>query len=290
MGESGDTAAEASTPEAPAQEQLAAEPEKGSTGTQEPASDTETATAAADDLRSYIERRKAERPDLAEEIDRTYRDMQAAFTPKLQEAAELRKQFDGLDPEAAAFYRQVNEIALVDPAAAAALWRQAEQQLFGAPPPPENDPWQTPPEDLEFATETERVLYQRLQALEQRQQSQDAWKQQETATRNQALMQRQFDEIKQEFGQDVPQDQKEAAARFCLQNRLDASKIGMVWRGLYGTQAARQMGRNEAAGFVERKAAMTPGPSSIANPPPVEDDPSQGTLREVLERAGGMRR
>lgn len=281
----GDTAT--ATPETSATEQLAAEPVQGSTERETPASDTATATAPDDDLRSILEASKAAHPELSDQIDAIHKEFQRGLTPKLQEAAELRRQmeqFSGLDPEVGRFMRQINELALTDPQAAAALWDQAKEQLFG-PVSPIDPPVETL-EGWEFATETERALYQRMQALEQKLGATEAWKQQETAARNQALMARTFEEIKTEYGQEVPQDQRENAARWCLQHKLGAESIGVAWRGLYGAPLARQAGRNEAAGLVERKAAMTPGPSAITTPP-AGSLPEPKSLREAIERAAG---
>jgi hypothetical protein len=283
----GDTSAQAVTPETSATETLAAQPEQGTPERETPPGDTEQSTAPDSDLRSYLEKRKAERPELADEIDAIHREVQRGLTPKLQEAAELRRQmeqFSGIDPEVGAFMRQVNELALVNPAAARDLWDQAKQQLFGPAAPAE--PQAAMPEDWEFATETERSLYQRMQTLEQKLNQTEAWKQQETEARNRALMARTFEEIKNEFGQEVPQSQREAAAKFCVDTGLGPDKIGIAWRGLYGVQAARQAGRNEAAGLVERKAAMTPGPSAITTPP-AGPLPEPKSLREAIERAAG---
>lgn len=269
----GDTSAN-DTPETSALETLAAAPEQGDTGSQPPSADTSAKdTGPEDDLRSYLEKKKAERPELAEEMDRIHREFQSQLTPRLQEAAELRKQFEGLDPADAQFLRQVNEMALVNPQAAAQMLENARQQLLGAYSVPEVQA----PEEWEFATPMEQRQYQELQELK-------AWRAQEETARTKADMEQQFTAIGKEFGQEVPYEERQAAARYCLEKQIHPSQIGLVWKGMYGLQQAKRLGRDEASSVIERKSGLHPGPSGITMPPPAPA-PEPKTLREALEQA-----
>src|SRR5438046_2102813 len=121
----GDTPESTPTPETPS----TPEPQTGSPEQQQSSADTAPSTGSDIDLRSYLEKRKAERPELAEEMDRIHREFQGQLTPRLQEAADLRKQFEGIDPSDVQFLRQVQELAAISPQAAATLWDQARQNL-----------------------------------------------------------------------------------------------------------------------------------------------------------------
>lgn len=279
--ESGETAAP-STPSAT--EQLAAQPEPA--GTPEPEASTgstEPSTPQGDDLRSYLESVKGAHPEQAEVIDRIHREMEAAWTPKLQRAAELEKQFGSEDIASdLEFVRRVNEVARVSPAAAAQMLEDARQHLLrqqGAPPAPSAYPPPAPePEGMEWASEGERYLYQQQQQIL-------AWQQQQQIAHNQAMMEREFQAIQQEFGREVPQAQREAAAQWCIDRRLGADAIGIAWRGLYGAQLSRQLGRDEGAQVGAQKAALGNRPSNIA-PPASQPAPEPKSLREAVAMLG----
>lgn len=205
--------------------------------------------------------------------------LQGSFTKAQQELAEQRKAYEGVDPGDVAFLKQVSELATWNPQAAAQMLDQAKQQLLGAAPLPQGQTSQG--EEPEFATDVERQLWQRLQAVEQQTEAQQI-------ARTRAEMDRQFQEAGQQIGQEIPYEQRAAAARYCLQNGIPPTQIGMVWKGLYGFEAARKTGRSEAASVVERKAGIGNGPSSLARGQAPPRDVATMSLDDALRVAHGV--
>ncbi len=261
----GDTSTE--TPETPVVE--AAAP---SEVTEQPApADTASATGTEDDWGFDPAEFDQANPQLAP----LRKQLQATFTRKAMELAEQRKAIEGIDPNDLQFLRHLNQtLQYQGPQAAAALIDQVKQQWM-----PPADPESQEPE-LEYATETERILHQKLQQME-------AWQQQQVEARNQAEIEKTFTELGREFGQEIPLEQRRAAAQICLNNGWDHRALGMAWRAQFGVEAAKRAGRSEGASVVSQKAALTAPPSALTPPAsaPAWTPENAGSLREVFEKS-----
>lgn len=241
-------------------------------------------------LRSLREKHGTE---LVDEIYRhTDAELKRGVTPKLQKLSEMEKQYEGIEAADAAFLRQVYQIQQYDPRRAAELLRQAAQHIEGPQAPA---PAIEPEPEPEFATEVERRLWERAQALEQRIAQQDTWRNQEQQARNRAEIDAKFARIESEAGRQVPLEERRAVANWCVQNGkfdgqgnlLWAPDVEHAWKVL-NFDKAQQSARNEAASVVERKAAITPGPSSATrgSAPPKKEPES---LDEVIRAMYGDR-
>jgi hypothetical protein len=213
--------------------------------------DTSQEPQAEDDLRSYLERTKAANPDQAAVIDRIHRELEGAWTPKLQQAAELRKQYDGITPELAGWVRQLDQLAASSPAEAAAALMAEAQRLQGL------QQAAAPVEEPDFATDYDREVWHEVQELKQ-------LKQTILAERNEAIVDRQLADVGKKLGLEIPFEEKDRVVREMVKDGAPASMAGRYWKDLYFDKAL-QRARDEAAGVVTRKAGMAPPPSATAN-------------------------
>ncbi len=228
-----------------------------------------------DDLRSFLEQTKAANPEQAAVIDRIHREMQGAFTPKLQAAAELRKQFEGVTPELAAWSRQMNELAATDPARAAEALRAEAERLCGFQ--------QAAPEmeEPEFVTDAERLLWEKTQ-------QQDRLLQQIVAERNERVVNQEFSALEEKLGAKIPYEERYRVVAAMSRDHAPPETVGRYWKDFYFDRAL-QMARDQAAGVVQRKAGMAPPPSSVANragdaPPPPPKNFEEAIRQEFQSR------
>jgi hypothetical protein len=233
--------------------------------TETPALDTSSEPQDEDDLRVILERAKAQNPEQAAVIDAIHREFQRGLTPKLQQAAELRKAYEGVDPGLASWARQMNELASTNPAEAAAALMAEANRLQGLQ--------QAAPqvEEPDFATDYDREVWHEVQELKQ-------LKQQILAERNEAIVDRQLADVGKQLGMEIPYEQKDRVVREMVKDGAPASMAGRYWRDLY-FDVAMQRVRDEAAGVVSKKAGMSPPPSALASragtgapPPPASFD------------------
>jgi hypothetical protein len=204
-----------------------------------------------DDLRAIMERAKAENPDQAAVIDAIHREFQRGLTPKLQAAAELRKQYEGVAPELASWARQMNELAVSNPAEAAAALMAEAQRLQGQQ--------QVEPqvETPDFATDYDAEVWHEVQELKQ-------LKQQILAERNEAIVDRELAAIGKKVGLEIPYEQKDRVVREMVKDGAPASMAGRYWKDLY-FDIAIQKAVDNAAGVVTRKQGMSPPPSTLTS-------------------------
>ena len=204
-----------------------------------------------DDLRSYLEQTKAANPEQAAVIDRIHRELQGAFTPKLQQAAELRKQFEGITPELAAWSRQMNELAATDPSRAAEALRAEAERLRGFQQAP------AAVDAPEFTTDVEQMLWEKTQ-------QQDRVIQQILAERNERVVNQGFSALEKQLGADIPYEERYAVLAAMGRDRAAPEHVGRYYKDLYFDKAL-QRARDQAAGVVQRKAGMAPPPSAVAS-------------------------
>ncbi|MBA3758934.1 MAG: hypothetical protein H0X07_00205 [Gemmatimonadales bacterium] len=277
-GADGDTTPAAITPsEAP--ETSAPEP---TDAPEAPAADTGAEPTGEAEWRLDATEFDEVNPDLA----RYRKQLQADYTRKQQELSERQKAYEGVEADEADFLRQVKELQKTDKRAAAEMLRQAAQWVEGPPPPQPQEPEEEP----EFATDVERQLWLKASALEERLAANDAWRQQEQQARYRAEIDRKFAHLEGEAGRPIPLEERHQIANWCMQNaksgpngELLLHEVDHAWK-ILNFDKVKQQARSEAAGSVERKAAITPGPSTITRnqPPPREAESLDEALRPVL--------
>jgi hypothetical protein len=235
------------------------EPEAPETTEQTADLDTSSETQEADDLRSYLEQAKAANPEQAAVIDRIHREMQGAWTPKLQKYADLQKQYEGVTPELAGWVRQLDQLAASSPAEAAAALMAEAQRLQGL------QQAAAPVEEPDFATDYDREVWHEVQELK-------ALKQTILAERNEAIVNAQFTELEKQVGE-IPYEERHRVVQEMVKDGAPPSMARRYYRDLYFDKVAQKI-RDEAAGIVTRKAGMAPPPSAVADragqgaPPP----------------------
>jgi len=231
-------------------------------------------------VRDYL----TQNPDHRPIVETLNKEFQREFTPRLQEAADLRKRFDGIDENTAAAIRHLQQLAQTDPRNAAHYLREQAKLLEGPTDPTETlTPPQTDPFDgLVPASDVEEVLLNRSREME-------AWKQQQQQQFETYRMQQKAQTVRQEFA-DL---QKELGIEIPLQKQSDAWELSETTQGRMSPSDAFfalnrstllpsliQKAKDEASGVLERKAAGS-APGSIATrggPPPSTGKEDYGTL------------
>ena len=236
-------------------------------------SSTAPAPAEPDNLRTLLEAKKAAHPDLADTIDAIHRELQGGFTPKLQEAAELRRKLEGLDDGAIEWVRNFRTTAGHSPAAARQMLQDAlaEMETYGQPSTPV-DPY----EELGYQSEVERALAGKVTQLEQ-------YMIQQQAAMHQATADKHFAELATKWG-DIPYEQKRAVELARGQANLPSEMIPVLWRGMFGVDAAERIATDKL--MATQKQGLPSPPSGLVNRAPVQQlDPSSMSFKDYLKHA-----
>lgn len=254
----GDTSTE--TPETPT------ERSEAETAEETPADTGSEPTPTGDDeWRFNSAEWDSQHPDLAK-----YRkQLQADYTKAQQQLADQRKAVEGLAEDDVRWLRTVTEAARLNPAYAKTLLQQAAEQLAqqtGTPP----DPYQ----GMEFATDTERQLAERVQQMEQ-------FMHEQRLNSVQQEVDRRFAELSKQYG-DIPFEQQHAVIQAMAQVNAPPAQIPLYWKGMFGIEQALRRGRDEGANTVRQKAGMSPPPAGIASRAD-EAPPEPQTLLEALK-------
>jgi hypothetical protein len=186
-------------------------------------------------------------PDLA-----TYRkQLQGDYTRAQQELRERQQAVEGIDPSSLEWVRAYNAALVTNPQAARQMLAEAQAQFDGtsapAPVTPEiDDPW---------VTDTERLLAQRLERLEQ----------EHTTANNTALVRQQMDALEKEIGVLI-----DANARLALYTEMTREGIPLRharthWLGRHGVEHIRRLAREEGAKNVVAKQEMAPAPNGLVS-------------------------
>lgn len=236
-------------------------------------SSTAQAPAEPDNLRALLEAKKAAHPELAETIEAIHREFQSGLTPKLQEAAELRRKLEGLDDGAIEWVRNFRATAAQSPAAAQQMLREALEEIesYGQPPAPAN-----PFGDLEWASEGERVLGEKLATLE-------TYMVQQQSALLQATADKHFSELSVQWGE-IPFEQRRAVELSRNQAGLSPEMIPVLWKGMFGIEAAQKRAVEQTVSG--QKSGLGPPPSGlVSRPVAIAADPSAMSFDEYLKRA-----
>jgi hypothetical protein len=209
-------------------------------------------------VRDYL----AQNPDHAPIVETLNKQFQAAFTPRLQEAAELRKQYEGLDPNVAAAVRHLQQLIQTDPRNAAEYLRQQAVLLEGSQTPQaQPDPANVP----EFATDVEEMLYKQVMELRQWQQEQTGQFQQREQQQRAVSVQQEFGKLEQEFGVQVPIEERARAWELseATQGKLSVTDAYFALNRNTLLPTLTQKARDEASGVVQQKLGLT-APGNLA--------------------------
>src|ERR1051326_8551543 len=237
-------------------------------------------TPETDDLPGSLKEYLEKFPDHKAAIDLANAELKRGLTPRLQEAAELRKKLEGLDDQSLQSLRELQRMAQTDPAGAAAWLRQYADQI--APAQPQN---LTQPPAPEYLTDGERALYQRVQDLESR--LEKTSKGFETLSLQQQAQQvgDQFNKIGQELGIDIPLDVRRACFEQSQRvgGQLTPTEIYFARHRDAVVSRIAQKARDEAAGIVAGKAAAGAGnPNGVTPRTGADDGPGPTELKDIL--------
>lgn len=181
------------------------------------------------------------------QLQAAYKQMQSAFTPKLQEAAQLREKFGDLDPSVVDAAREYDRLLRTDPYAARDFLAQQQQyidQYLGVQQP------QDPFANVEPLTDTEAALVDVARTMwTQLQQFQVQTKQAQFQAQNEAR-ERTFAQLEQQFKTKIPLEDKQRVQQMCQQT--GCTDVGAMWKAL-NFDKARQQGADEAARTVQKK-------------------------------------
>jgi hypothetical protein len=250
-------------------EDALAQVQTGNEGTPPPADPAPTGnegspapTPVDDDIpqatRDYI----AQNPDAARHAEEINRQFKAAFTPRLQDAAKLREQYEGLDPNVANAVRHLQQLIQTDPKHAAEYLRQQAVLLEGSQTPQaQPDPANVP----EFATDVEEMLYKQVMELRQWQQEQTGQFQQREQQQRAVSVQQEFGKLEQEFGVQVPIEERARAWELseATQGKLSVTDAYFALNRNTLLPTLTQKARDEASGVVQQKLGLT-APGNLA--------------------------
>jgi len=231
-------------------------PETEATPEPESQSDNaQSATGDEDTVRAALEELKQQYPGEAVEAihKRLDAELKRGMTPKLQEAAELKRRmeaYDQISPEQAQWFRSLNTLAATNPQQAAAAL-QAEIDRLNSLGPPAN-----PYLDPQYMTETERAQQAEIQALKQ--QTAEL-----VAANNRVEMSRQFEGLEKKYSE-IPFEEREAVMKRVFEIGGTPQLVPMVWKDMFMDKVL-QRERDKTSKTVARKAGMSPAPSSVAN-------------------------
>lgn len=212
---------EATTTETTSQEQ---QPIGQSTDDGKSSAKTETVTDDKDvviptSVRDYL----AQHPDQKAVIDLITGEIKSGLTPKLQEAAALRKQLEGVDPQAIETIRQLQVLAQEDPARVAEYFRQQAAQFDTMVK--EKTP-QDALADIVPVTDTEALLQTEIQNLKQWKTQQEKITQETVLNQEAQRIHRVIDAVEKKYGVEIPDDQRAEAWRL---SRATGMSVDKVW-------------------------------------------------------------
>jgi len=246
--------------------------------TEPEADNAPSATGDEDSVRATLEELRQQHPP--EVVDAIHKrldaEMKRGVTPRLQEAAELKRRveaYEGISPEQANWFRSLNTLAVQNPQQAAAALQQEIDRLnsLGQPASPYLDP--------QYMTDTERAMHTQIQA--QQQQLAEL-----TAANNRVEMSRQFEGLEKKYSE-IPFEEREAVMKRVFEIGGAPQLVPMVWKDMFMDKVL-QRERDKTSKTVQRKAGMSPAPSSVANRAgSAPRDVGEMTLEEAIAASVG---
>ncbi len=203
--------------------------------------------------------------------------LQADYTKKTQEAAELRKQFEGIDTQAIETIRQLNTLAQENPAQVAEYFRKQAELFDGmGQGPAAADAEADALADYIPQTDAEAVLLNEVKALKE-------WRlQQEQVTKQTRLQQeaqqvsRDLDAIEKQYGVTIPEADRVKAWDVSIRSGLSVDKVWFAQNQEAVLPKLIQKAKDEASSIVQTKAAGAAGnPAPLAGrAAPSDEQPS----------------
>jgi hypothetical protein len=190
-------------------------------------------------------------------LQEQYRQMQASFTPRLQEAAELRKQYEGVDPSVLEAVRQYQNLLTTNPHEAREYlvqqqaWLDQQLQIQQQPA----DPFA----NITPCTDTEEALVAWGRQMYQQQIKQEAYYQQQEFARRQEAVGRKFAELESAHGTQIPLEERQAVIALC--NQTGCTDVATAWKA-FNFDRAVQKGVQKGAKTVRSKQAAPPPPTN----------------------------
>lgn len=259
IDDSGDTATATPETTSPATNtETASEPKPADTG-----STPEGAAPTGDQWRFNSTEWDDKHPDLKQ-----YRtQLQADYTRAQQALAEQRKSFEGVRPELIGWAADLDRLAAENPARAVAILEAQVAQLR-AGQEPADDP------DLEFVTESDRQVHQRLRTMEQ-------FVQQQRLTALDAQLNNQFSQLEQQYGT-IPFEERQQVIAQMARHGAPPEVVKHYWAGM-NLDKVTQKAKDEASRSVAQKTAIGGAPSGIASRAGDVESPPKN-FREAMER------
>ena len=182
-----------------------------------------------------------------------YKQMQAAFTPKLQEAAQLRQQYAGIDQSVLDAAREYQNLLQTDPYQARQFLAQQQayiDQQLGVQQPA--DPF----EGVEPLTDSEAALLSAGRQMWQFIQQQQLQNQQYQFQAQREATERSFSQLEAQFKTTIPLEDKQRVQQMCQQT--GCSDVALMWKALNFEQAEKR-GADKASRTAQKKTkAPTP--------------------------------
>lgn len=217
---------------------------------------------------------------LAKQLQADYTRKRQSEAEQVRQAQDQLKQFDGLDPGAAQWARQVDQLARTNPALAAQMLQQEAQRLAGSnqAPAQQADPF----DGIEPLSDVERLLLEERKTTRQQMAEMQRQLQEGVADRARAEVEQQFAKLEQEVGRKIPYEERVQVANWCQQHQVGNPEI--AWKVLHWEDAKR-IGREEASASLAQKAGLGPAPGGVASREAPPGDRVPKTQREAIEMA-----
>lgn len=236
-------------------------------------------------VRDYIQ----QHPDQKPIVDLITGELKRGLTPKLQEAAEIRKQveeyrkqLEGVDPQAIQVVRQLQELAQTDPAKVAEYFRQQaeefERSLADAGEP---DPLDSYTSD----NEADSALVKEIQALKEWKRQQEQVIQQTVLEQEAQKVHRKLDAMETKYGIKIPDEQRVAAWQKARESGLSVDQIWLAQNHETLITHLTKKAKNEASTVIETKTTATAGNPAPVSPRADEPEETPKTFKDFLRLA-----
>lgn len=232
-----------------------------------------------DDVRIYLEQNPDHKP-IADTLNKQF---QKAFTGRLQEAAELRKLVDGVDPNSINTLRQLQQLAQTNPEQVA-QWYRSQADLLHNPQPntqqqaDTNDPWA----GIEPVTDAEALLLQQVKEMSQWRNQFTQQQEQQSLMAKGVQVKQERNAIQQEFGVTIPDTELVQVWDVAEKSGLSIRQAYLALNNERVLPTLLQRARDEASGIVQNKVNMNAGnPNSIPVRTPVNNN-TKGSLQDYF--------
>jgi hypothetical protein len=217
---------------------------------------------------------------LAKQLQSDYTRKRQSEAERVRQAEEKLRNFEGLEPGAAQWARQIDQLARINPAEAAKELQKEANRLAGSiqAPTPQADPWDgvEPLSDAERLLLDERKVYRQQHAEMQRQ------LQELVAERARDAVEQQFAKLEKEVGRAIPYEERVQIAQWCQAKGQPDPEV--AYKVLHWDDAKR-IGREEAQANLAQKAGLGPAPGGVASREAPPGDRVPKTRREAIEMA-----